>query len=304
MVPPNPVIMRLIVLFVLCFWAAGCGRGPDRSNQVTDDLGRTVYLSSVPTRVVTLAPSVTEIVFAAGAGSLIAGVTDADDFPPEVDNLPRFSALPVDFEVVLSLEPDLALASDQVNSPNDAATLEAVGVPVYFFSVSRLEDIARTIRDAGALLNTASAADQLADSLTRSLAQLRVLTEELEERPSTLFLISDVTLYAFGQGSYIHDMIALAGGSSITVDLESRSPVLTDEFVLFEQPEVILGAFGSGYLPTSLLEYHPTWDVVPAVTGGRVYGVPADRYLRPGPRLVTGAWEMARLLHPGLVPAQ
>lgn len=295
--------MCRIVVISICLLAAGCVRTPDQASKFVDDLGRTVYLSEAPARVVSLAPSVTEIVFAAGAGQLVAGVTDADDFPPEVDSLPQFSALPVDFEAVLALEPDLVLASDQVNSPNDAETLEAVGIPVYFLSITSLGDVVRTIRQVGALLNTDAVADLAADSLTRSLVRLRALTADLPERPSTLFLISDVTLYAFGRGSYMHDMIALAGGESITAALESRGPVLTDEFVLSEQPQIIIGAFGLDYLPSDLLVHHPTWDIVPAVMSGRVYGLPADMYLRPGPRLVDGAWKMASVMHPGLIPA-
>ena len=157
----------------------------------------------------------------------------------------------------------------------------------------------RAIDRMAELLGTQS---PVADSLRASLHELRMMTASVSERPSTLFLISDETLYGFGRGSYLHELIGIAGGRSITADFDSRAPVLSDEFVLVEKPEVIVGSFGSAYDANRLVQLHPTWDIVPAVMDGRVFGVDGDLFLRPGPRLVTGAWQLARLLHPDLIP--
>lgn len=288
------------VCLVLCF--VGCFQEPDTLPPVQDDLGRTVYLGVTPQRIVSLAPSVTELIYASGAGSKLVGVTTADDYPPEVLTLSRFSALPVDFEAILALDPDLVLASDQINSPNDAATLAAVGIPVFFVSVSQLEDVTRVIRILGTLLGSESYANQSADSLTQSIDSLRVLTRRTTPRPRTLFLISDLTLYSFGHGSYMHEVIEIAGGLSITADMTTRAPVLTDEFVLTQQPDVILGTFGPDFEPADLLTTHPAWDVLNAVVSEQVYAVNGDLFLRPGPRLIDGTWQLARTLHPELLP--
>ena len=291
---------RLLIAFLLPGFLA-CSRPPDTSQHVqrTDDLGREVYVPKNITRVVTLAPSITELVFAAGAGHKLVGVTDADDYPAAVGALPRFSALPVDFETVLALKPDLVLATDQVNSTRDAATFIATGVPTFFFSVDGLEGMLQAIGRMADLLGTHS---NTADSLRASLHRLRRRLDTVATRPSTLFLISDETLYGFGKGSHIHEVIGIAGGESVTAHFETRAPILSDEFVLMEKPDVIVGSFGQGYDPDRLLLQHPTWDIVPALVDKRVYSVERDFFLRPGPRLVEGAWQLARLLHPDLTP--
>lgn len=274
---------------------------PPAALTITDDLGREVALARLPRRIVTLAPSLTEVVFAAGAGSTVAGVTPADDFPAAVDTLPRFSALPMDFEAIAALRPDLALATDQVNNPRDAETLHTLGIPTVFLSFRSLEDIYRGIRHVGAWLGTADQAEAAADSLERLAQGLQAATRTMQDRPLVLFLIGDDTLYAFGRDSYIHALIELAGGRSATGDLETQAPILDDEFVLIANPEVIIGAFGPDYDPATLLEKHPTWSSLDAVRQGRVYSLDPDLVLRPGPRLLEAGRQMAALLHPGVL---
>lgn len=290
----------LITSLILCL--SGCVPQSTNVPPIQDDLGRTIQLGGTPHKVVSLAPSVTELIYASGAGDKLVGVTTVDNYPPDVQTLSRFSALPVDFEAILALDPDLVLASDQINSPNDAATLAEVGIPVFFVSVSQLDDVTRAIRRLGTLLGSESYADQSADSLTQSIDSLRVLTRQTTHRPRTLFLISDLTLYTFGHGSYMHEVIEIAGGLSIAADLTTRAPVLTDEFVLAQQPDVIVGTFGADFEPKHLLIRHPTWDVLNAVVSEQVYAVNADLFLRPGPRLIDGTWQLARTLHPELLP--
>jgi ABC-type Fe3+-hydroxamate transport system substrate-binding protein len=268
--------------------------------RVTDALGRTVPLSRPVERVVSLAPNLTEIVYAAGAGSTLVGVTTAANYPPSVDTLPAISALPVDFEAVAAQNPDLVLATDQINAPRDAETFDALDVPIYFFSFATLADVLDAIRTTGDLLGTSAAAADSAAALQREIDALQRRTASVQDPPRVLVLIGDDTLYAFGQGSYIHELVALAGGQSITDTLATQAPTLSDEYVLTAKPDVIVGAWGEDYDPSRLLVLHPTWDVVPAVQNGRVYSLPQDLLLRPGPRLVDGARRMARALHPSL----
>jgi ABC-type Fe3+-hydroxamate transport system substrate-binding protein len=118
------------------------------------------------------------------------------------------------------------------------------------------------------------------------------------ERPRVLVLIGDETLYSFGKGSYVHELVRLAGGRSITSTIETSAPTLSEGYVLTEKPDVIIGTWGPDYDPSTLLDLHPTWDVVPALQNGRVYSLPSSLLLRPGPRLVQGAQRMAARLHP------
>lgn len=295
-------LRRFTLTIALCLLLGGCGASDaDRSAEtVTDDLERTVELERPIKRVISLAPNLTELVYAAGAGSTLVAVTSSDDYPPAVDSLDHVSALPIDFEAVASKNPDLVLGTDQINPPGDTETFEALDVPIYFFSFSSLDDVFDAIRTTGTLLGTETAAQDSAEALEQQLAALRTRTDSLstDERPRVLILIGDDTLYSFGEGSYVHELVEIAGGRSITASIETKAPTLSEEFVLTEKPDVIVGAWGTDYDPERLLDLHPTWDVVPAVTNDRVYSLPSSLLLRPGPRLVEGVRRMAAHLHP------
>ena len=289
-----------MVLIVVSVGVFGCGSEPSVSSDDsrTDALDRSVGVRPPVERVVSLAPNLTELVVAAGGASSLAAVTTAADHPPTVvDSLPKLSALPVDFEAVAAAEPDLVLATTQVNAPRDAGTFDALGLPVYFFSFETVGDVFDAMRTLGRLLGTDDIARRRANRLAARLDTLRHYTEALS-RPRVLVLIGDDTLYSFGSGSYVHTLVDAAGGESITATVDASAPTLTDEYVLKEEPDVIVGAWGPDYDPERLLDLHPTWDVVPAVKNGRVYSMPPGLLLRPGPRLVDGAWTLARSLHP------
>lgn len=269
---------------------------------LTDALGRSVTVDRPVGRVVSLAPNLTELVFAAGAGRSLVGVTASCDFPPPADTVTEVSALPVDFEAIAARRPGLVVATDQINAPRASETLSALDLPTYFFSFGSVDDVFAALRAMGMLLGRPAAAADSARALEQAFDEVRRRTEDVERRPRVLVLIGDETLYGFGAGSYIHTLVRAAGGRSVTADLDAGAPTLSEEYVLEQKPDVIVGAWGADYDPDRLLELHPTWDVVPAVRDERVYSLPAALLLRPGPRLVQGARRMGRLLHPGRFP--
>jgi ABC-type Fe3+-hydroxamate transport system substrate-binding protein len=267
---------------------------------VTDALDRSVHIETPVRRVISLAPNLTELAYAAGAGSTLVAATSSADHPPAADTLDHVSALPVDFEAIAAQNPDLVLATDQINPPGDTETFEALDVPVYFFSFSSLDDVFGTLRTMGTLLGTEAMARARAQVLTRTLDSLRTRTDSLStsDRPRVLVLVGDDTLYSFGAGSYVHELVRVAGGRSITASIETDAPTLSEEYVLTEKPDVIVGAWGRDYDPNRLLDLHPAWDIVPAIQNDRVYSLPPALLLRPGPRLVQGVRQMAAHLHP------
>ncbi len=299
-----------MLLLSAVMWT-GCGNpsqtGPggsqsaSRDTTITDALGREVTLRVPVSGLAPLAPSVTEMIaLVAGTGSLV-GVTDADTWPPEVENLPTYQVLPVDFERLAMLGPDLVLASSQVNAPRDARALEALGIPVVYLAGSNLEDVLNGLSLIGELTGRTERAYAVIDSLQNRLHALMERTSRLETRPDAVFLISTGTPWSFGPESYMHDVMLWAGLESVTRTFPNEAPVLTDEFMMERAPEIIVGPFGTAPdARRELLVAHPLWRTVPAVRDGRIVSVPADLVLRPGPRMIEGAWIMARGAHPQL----
>jgi ABC-type Fe3+-hydroxamate transport system substrate-binding protein len=243
--------------------------------------------------VLALAPNLTEVVYAAGAR--LAGASQADDFPPGVAALPRYRSFPLSPEGVVALEPDLLLATDQVNSPTDAEALARLGIPTYFFSFTRVADVPAALRTAGRLLGgdgepAARRFEARVDSVRRAVEGL--------EKPRTLLLVGDDVLYAFGRGSYASEAVRLAGGDNLTDAFTGQAATLSEEWVLEAQPEVIV-VLSEPYDLVRLMDRHPTWWDLPAVRDDRVYGLDPDLVSRPGPRLADGIARLAALLHGG-----
>ena len=309
---PVPVASRpslLCWLVGLTFlWAGGCMRessipitAPSTDTTTTDALGRTVAFAHPPSRVLTLAPNLTEIVFAVGAADRLVGASPSDNYPPSVQALPRFSTFPLDRERVVALAPDLVLATDQVNGTADADALLGFDIPTYFFSFLTLDDIPRAMTTAAGLLGTRAdsavhAFEEQIERVKRSVAGAA--------RPRVLLLIGDEVPYAFGRDSYASEMVRAAGGGNLTDAFDGQAALPNDEFVLTQAPEVIIVLVGERYDPARLVEYHPAWASLPAVRNGRVFGVDADLVSRPGPRVASGLERIAALLHPDRFTAQ
>ncbi|NNE36344.1 MAG: ABC transporter substrate-binding protein [Rhodothermales bacterium] len=295
-----PLLAALTGLMIV---NAGCNKNSTARKTVdlTDDLGRTVSINAPVQRIVTMAPNLTEITFAAGAGDKLVGVTTADDYPPEVDSIPRFSAVGVDFEALVTMKPDLVLATDQVNSPKDADMFASLDIPVLYLSFAGMDDIFDAIKTVGEVAGTGSRAADHAGTLREAVVDLGRQTSALTPRPRVLFLISSDRLFGFGKDSYVHEIIRTAGGESISAEMDVTAPVFSEEYVIEQAPDVIIGAFQDGTDADDLLKKYPAWSTVPAIQSGRVYSIDPDIVLRPGPRVVEGAFRMALLLHPDLL---
>lgn len=273
-----------------------CQERPNASAGVyrfVDDLGREISLSQPVHRVVTLAPNLTEMVFAAGAGDRLVGVSTADDYPAAISGLPRFSAFPLNVEAVAALEPDLVLATDQVNSSAYEEAFRAAGIPVAYLSFPGLEDVWVGVERVGSLLGTAERAKGVADSLRAVVGSVRIGSRE-GDSAYVLVLVGDEVLYAFGSESYLNDVVTAAGAQSLTSRLPGAAATLSEEWVLQANPDVIVGTFGPDYEPSRLVALHPAWESLPAVRPGNLCLVDPDWLLRPGPRLALGAQAIAR----------
>lgn len=295
-----------LTTYLLCTLLAlsliACGTKDTEGNdslEYTDALGRIVEIESFPERLVSLAPSVTETIFAAGASDLLVAVSAVDNYPAEVDSLPKITVYPVvDYEQLLAIHPDVVFASTDVQGPDIADRLSSLGIAIFYLDGSSLDGIFNNVRLVGKIAGRQEKADTQADLLSASVRQMTSLANAAARPPRVLVLVGDRELYSFGQGSYINEMVRAAGGLSISEDVAMQAPVLSDEFVLTEQPEIIILAQGEDYDANKLLQHHPSWSVLPAARDGRIYSLDADLLLRPGPRVVDGILKMATVISP------
>jgi iron complex transport system substrate-binding protein len=294
---PAARVLRCLLLAAALFLAAcASGDAPPSDDALTDDLGRAVALPADVRHVLPLAPNLTELVVAAAGRDRLAAISPADDFPDGLEHLPRVATHPLDLERVVALAPDLILANSAVNSPRDADRLAALGVPTYFLSFTRLADVPRALRVIGELLASGEAAGDAAAEYETRLEAVRQRGSRNAEPPRTLLLIGAETLYAFWAESYTQELIAAAGGRSVTAGFSGEGVTLSEEFVLDARPEVIIGAWGEDFDPEALLAGRPGWRDLPAARDGRIHGLDPDLLLRPGPRLVLAAEQLADLL--------
>lgn len=259
---------------------------------------------SIPQRIVSLAPSLTEIAFAVGAGPQVVGVTDYCDYPPESAALPRIGGFTTPgVERVLALRPDLVLATRDGNSPAAVHSLMSLNIAVYVATDSTLEGVSATIAEVGARTGHAREGREEAARFSRSVREIERSVSGLPP-PSVLFAYGGGDpLIAAGPGSFAHDLVVRAGGRNIVADAATAYPHISYELVLDRAPEVILteswmSTTGGGG-EDDVRATWARWGSLPAVKSGRIHLLNAAIVDRPGPRLVEGLRRIADLLHPG-----
>jgi len=299
---------RRTVVLALALAAGACSRGPKTgaAAAVTDEIGRPVTPRALPTRrVVSLAPNVTELLFAIGAGDQVVGIDRYSDQPAgRVERLPSVgSDYEPSLEKIVGLAPDLVLLSRSANRRETADALERLGVPSFITETPAVADMPRTLRDLGALTgHAADAARQLA-ALQGGLAAVRARVAG-QRRPRVLVVVWPEPLYVAGRETFTHDLIEVAGGQNVAADARGYT-TFPLERVLAAAPEIIIlpthAASGTG--DAAAVAYWSRWPTLPAVRDHRVFAIEDAIISRPGARLVQGAERLAALLHPARGPA-
>ena len=272
---------------------------------MTDDLGRHVNLASPAQRVVSLAPSNTEILFAIGAGSQVVGRDDSSDFPSEVSGIQSVGGSMGNFstEAIVALKPDLVLAAE-INPPELVKTLESLGLTVYYLkNPTTLETMYANLETVAQLTGHETETQALIPSLKERVAAVDAKIATVISKP-TVFYELDATdpnkPYTAGPGTFIDVLIRRAGGVNVADSLIDQYPQLSLEQVVVMNPSIILlsdAAYGETPEKVAL---RAGWGTLGAVKNGRLY--PFDYHLLsiPGPRLVDGLEQLAKLFHPEL----
>jgi iron complex transport system substrate-binding protein len=258
---------------------------------------------------VSLAPSLTEVLFAIGAGDHVVGVTDLCDRPPAVRGLPRVGGITsatLRLEAVVALRPDLVVA---IGSDQEAAVeaLAGLGLRVEVVPSASLGDVLEAARRLGEMTGRRAEGSALAAGLGARVAAVRrgVANLAQEDRPRVFFEVWDRPLMTAGPGTFLGEMVEMAGGDNVFADVEGRWVAVSPEAVLARDPEVVLTARRPGG-PAGVADFaaRPGWARLSAVRRGRVHALDGDLVSRPGPRLAEALEQVARYLHPGRFPGR
>jgi len=258
--------------------------------------------AGVPKRVVSLAPNLTEILFAIGAGERVVGVTTYDDYPEEVKKLTRVGGfIDPSVEAVLGLKPDLVICVPNPGGRNRVDVLSRTGVPILVLPSYRLEDIFTVVKTLGELFGKEEAAGKLVTGMKSRIERVSKLVEGAR-RPKVLLIYGHRPIMAAGQGSFGDTMLKLAGGENLLKDSKVRYPNVPMEEVIRLAPEVIIDASSSGtgaeMTRAEVGKVWGRWKILPAVKKHRIHIFDSAMWFRPGPRVVDGLEKLFSILHP------
>jgi iron complex transport system substrate-binding protein len=266
--------------------------------EVTDQTGRRLSLPRAPRRVVSLVPSVTETLFAIGAQDVLVGVTDFCDYPPAARAKPSVGGmLSPSLETLITLKPDLVVATTAGNREETFLELERLKIPVYLVNPTSLADVFDLAARLGVLTDRGPAAAQLVASLQ---ARANAVTVRVagRPRPRVLYVLWPDPLIVPGRGALVSQLIALAGGNSLSAEAGEGYPRYSLEAAVARAPEVIILASHGGGQGVLGREQWERFTALPAIRAGRIYTVDGNLMHRYGPRVLDGLERLGRLIHP------
>jgi iron complex transport system substrate-binding protein len=269
---------------------------------LNDDTGKPVTLKKAAARVVSLAPANTEMAYAVGGGSKMVAGTSYDDYPAAAKALPKIG----DFanpsvEKIVSMQPDLVLAAGGIQA-GLRSKLENLGVQVYVVDPTSLAQTMKDLHDLGLLMGTSATADAL---VAKMQTDIKAVTDKVASlpKPTVFFEVYPKPLMTTGTGTFIDDLITLAGGTNIAAAAGSGYLNFSNEVLFKDDPDVYIAPIGSQADPGQISE-RPGYDQLKAVVDKRVFTIADDVVVRPGPRLVQGLQQLAKMFHPEAFPAQ
>jgi ABC-type Fe3+-hydroxamate transport system substrate-binding protein len=267
------------------------------SNAPIDDFGDTLIVGAPPRRIVSLQPATTEMLFALGAGNRLVGRTTWDLWPDSAKLVPDLgNGIRPNVEAVLAVRPDLVVLYASADNQNTARALRAAKIATLSIKVDRIADFQRVMRLLGAAIGDSARAAVVEDSVMRSLELARAATAG-RPRPTVFWHMWDNPLLTIGRGSYLSELVEIAGGRNVYDSLPEPSPQIAFEDLARKDPDIILVA------PTGIdrIVRDPKWKKLGAVRSGRVLAVDSALVFRPSVRLGEAALSLARLIHPGSV---
>jgi iron complex transport system substrate-binding protein len=287
----------LLALSIACAPARKPETSAASTQQLTDDAGRNVTLPATVDRVITLAPNLTEVVFAVGAGDRLVGNTTYCDYPEQAKSITKVGdTLHPSLERIIALRPQVVLVSTASQLEVFTQQLQSQNIAVFVTDPHDLDGVFKSIEQIGKILNH----EQQAQALVQSLRERTNAVEQaVKQTPPvrTFYQVSAEPLYTAGHDAFVTDLMRRAGGASVTGDVPGAWPKFSNESALAARPDAIILPTG-GSMGAANENPAEAMRNSPAVQAGRVYRINDDHLARPGPRAVQGLEEMARSLHP------
>jgi iron complex transport system substrate-binding protein len=274
------------------------------AGNIVDGLGRQVTISAIPQRIVSLAPSNTEILFALGLGDKVVGDTEYCNYPEAAKTKPKVGGFStVDVEKVVSLRPDLVLAT-QIHSKTIIPALENLGITVVALAPGSLNEVLNSIALVGKITGQDKQASELVKDLSTRIKEITDKTQKLSpgQRPRVFYVTWHDPLMTAGTGTLSNDVISQAGGQNIASDI-TGDKTIDLETVINRDPEIIIVSVGMGTgedSPWQYIKSESRLKNTQALMNGRVYKIDGDLIHRPGPRIVEALEQMAQFIHPEL----
>jgi iron complex transport system substrate-binding protein len=272
--------------------------GAVRAVTLTDEAGREVRVPDRSGRIVSLAPSITEILFAIGAGPRVVGVTQYSNYPPEAARLPKVgSYVNLSLEKILALRPDLVIGIRDGNPKAVIDRLTELGVPCYIVDPKSLDGVITTVQNIGRAVGREPVAAKIAGQMASRIREVERGVAGIA-RPRVFYQIGVEPIVSAGQGTFPNILIDTAGGKNVAADMAAY-PQLNVEQVLVARPEIIIvTSMTREYDFERVKAFWGRWRDLPAVAAERIYVVDSDLMDRPSPRIVEGLETLARLIHP------
>jgi iron complex transport system substrate-binding protein len=292
----KPVLIALIIFFLLASFAEAGER------LLTDELGRKVTIPPAVKRIVSLAPSITETLFALGLNEEIAGVTDFCDYPAAVSEKIRVGGfINPSIEKIVSLKPDLIIAIRDGNREETILRLTELGFPVYVVNPKSYDRVVKTIQNIGEIVGRQEESKKIAKKMIATRENISSLTQSLP-KPKIFFQFGDALIVTAGKGTLADDLIRLAGGMSVSEDESASYPLYSIESVLTKAPEIIIiSSMENKKNYANIVKKWGRWKSLPAVKKNAIHVVDSNCVDRPAPRITLGLIELAKIIHPEIL---
>lgn len=288
-----------IIALVILFFFSGCTEEKQIATSaltITDDLHKNFTFEEVPSKIITLAPNLTELLFELGEGEKIIGNTTYCNYPDSAKAIDKVAdLLTVNLELITALQPDLIFITGEGNSKSEYDKLIELGFKVFVSNPRHYNGIKKTLLDMGKIFKV----EDKANSIINNWEERIKIVKETHDKivfSSVMFLVSTNPIFSVGKKSFVHQILTYAGLKNVTADSDISYPMFNREEVLVRNPDYIILYETNNNDINDLLNAYPEWNTLSAIINKRVFFINADLYSRPGPRFIDAVEDLNKLV--------